>query len=151
MPHKSSGSKLLVIGNIGGEPVAMAVPIASVMASAGGTRMPPRNRGLSSSPARAPCRRLAAAASTLPLLLSLLALLTSLAVITSDSPANLGTAFSRENQCRYPLLSGTGEQQPSIPAVEDAERLSGTAFAVAIAAERYEVCCCIWSEGRRRE
>ncbi len=63
-------------------PVAIAAPMASVIVSAGGTRMPPRNSGLSSWPARAPCKRLAAAASTLPLLLTLLALLTSFAVNT---------------------------------------------------------------------
>lgn len=63
-------------------PVAMAAPIASVMVSAGGDRIPPRNRGLSSSPANAPCRRLEAAASPVALLLSRLALLTSLAVNT---------------------------------------------------------------------
>ena len=50
--------------------------------------MPPRNRGLSSCPARAPCRRLAAAASTLPLLLTLLALLTSFAVSTPGISAH---------------------------------------------------------------
>ena len=61
--------------------------------------MPPRNSGLSSCPARAPCRRLAAAASTLPLLLTLLALLTSFAVNTPGISALTHTEIAVSTCC----------------------------------------------------
>ena len=49
------------------------------------------------------------------------------------------------------MVCCNGKEGLSVPAVDDAARLSGATFAVAIAAERYELCGCVSSAERRRE
>lgn len=64
--------------------------------------------------------------------------------VTSDSPKHILQRHIHALSRKEPLKS-------TIPAEDDAVCLSGTAFAVAIAAERCELCCCIWSAGKRKE